>query len=269
MSLWAGIKYSLNSKLGTNNHEPLDVFFNRKIYESFSNNLVLQHVLNGNLAREIYVIPWGTTEYFPDVSNVDLSGMAKIFLIPSTITNLGDSPFAVHYNIIEFCVDSDNQYYKSDTKGTLYSTTDKTLLKFPPASTENAYTVLQDTHSIGKWAFSVCSLKYINLNEGLTTIGEQSFYACEKLIEIEIPSSVEEIGASAFAECAVLKKVVINDGVKTIGEYAFGNCSSLKSIRYRSTMENWEKISKGTGWYNDSPLESIVCEDGTIDIQSE
>lgn len=269
MSLWAGIKYSLNSKLGTNNHEPLDVFFNRKTYESFSNNLILQHVLNGNSAIEIYVIPWGTTEYLPDAFNSDRSGLAKIFLIPSTITNLGDKPFAVHYNIIRFCVDSDNQYYKSDTKGALYSTIDKTLLKFPPASTENAYTVLQGTQTIGGWAFLGCSLQHIYLNESLTTIGERSFSVCKKLVEIEIPSSVKEIGASSFEGCADLREVKINDGVKTIGEYAFADCSSLESIEYGSIIENWEAISKGSGWYRNSPLKTIVCTNGVINIQSE
>ena len=66
--------------------------------------------------------------------------------------------------------------------------------------------------------------------DGVTTIGEKSFYYCDGITDITIPESVVNIGNSAFAECDGIKSVKIPSKVKAIGEYAFNSCTNLTDI---------------------------------------
>ena len=76
--------------------------------------------------------------------------------------------------------------------------------------------------------FSYCtSLTGIDLPDGLTCVGNDSFYGCEKLTEVVFPKSVTEIWNSVFAFCTSLRKVVIQEGVTKIGEYVFYECKDL------------------------------------------
>ena len=89
--------------------------------------------------------------------------------------------------------------------------------------------------SIGRslWggAFSGCkSLTSITIPEGVTGIGDWTFYYCSSLTSITIPDSVTSIGDSAFRGCSGLTAITIPQGVTSIGDYAFRECSSLTSI---------------------------------------
>lgn len=102
----------------------------------------------------------------------------KSIVIPSSVENIGDQPFAG-------CI-----YLKSVklTKG----------LK-----------------TIGAYAFSYClSLTSIELPEGLTTLDQRAFNDCENLETIKIPSSVVNIGQDVFSNTAWLAKqpkpVIVN-----------------------------------------------------------
>mgnify|MGYP003310383542 CR=1 FL=1 len=44
----------------------------------------------------------------------------------------------------------------------------------------------------------------------VTTIGEEAFNKCEKLIEIKIPDNITSIKDSAFSDCVCLTKNVCN-----------------------------------------------------------
>ena len=86
---------------------------------------------------------------------------------------------------------------------------------------------------IGSCAFHSCSnLREVELNEGLQTIENHSFYNCTSLQIITIPSTVTEIGMHAFKRCNDIREVIMNDGLQKIGDWAFHNCSSLKASYY-------------------------------------
>ncbi|MBE6814806.1 MAG: hypothetical protein E7522_05080 [Ruminococcaceae bacterium] len=70
----------------------------------------------------------------------------------------------------------------------------------------------------------------IVINKGVTTIGEQAFNGCTKLIRVTIPESVTEIGKKAFTGCESLTTVTIPEGVEKIGFYAFFDCTKLTSV---------------------------------------
>ncbi len=94
------------------------------------------------------------------------------------------------------------------------------------------------------------------------TIDGSAFYFAEGLKDVEIPSNVTTIAGSAFENAENMENLTFNTGIVSIGNYAFSGCY-LKSIIYKGTTTNWNKVTKGTYWYDyNSPLveaSSVVC----------
>ena len=62
---------------------------------------------------------------------------------------------------------------------------------------------------------------HVKIPEGVTSIGDQSFYGCTSLAFIIIPDSVMIIGDNTITDCTSLASVEIPDCVTSIGESAF------------------------------------------------
>lgn len=84
--------------------------------------------------------------------------------------------------------------------------------------------------------FCAAKLVAIELNEGLETIGSQSFYNCSSIESIILPSTMKDVGQHAFDGCKSLVNVQLNEGLEKIGSQAFGFCKSLTSIIFPSTV---------------------------------
>ncbi|MBR1379399.1 MAG: leucine-rich repeat domain-containing protein [Bacteroidaceae bacterium] len=71
-----------------------------------------------------------------------------------------------------------------------------------------------------------------------SVIGIQAlaFAACDSLIEVNIPPSVNEVGGGAFLGCRMLKSVILPDNLRTIRELTFSGCSELKSITFPDSL---------------------------------
>ena len=74
------------------------------------------------------------------------------------------------------------------------------------------------------------------INNGITNIGNYSFYNCDKLISVNIPNCVTNIGDRAFQGCKALTSVTIPEGVTSIGDNAFYYCTNLKSVTIPSSV---------------------------------
>ena len=112
--------------------------------------------------------------------------------------------------------------------------------------------ISQTVTSIGDYAFAYSrNLKAAPLTENIKSIGRGAFEGCNAFTSITIPDSVESIGGYAFYDCLQYKNLILGTGVKVIGDYAFGNTatstSSHEYIYYRSSEENYAKISVGVG----------------------
>lgn len=84
---------------------------------------------------------------------------------------------------------------------------------------------------IGNNTFYGCSaIQQINIPEGVTRIGEDAFSGCKSLESIIIPNGVETIEISAFESCDNLRKISFPPSLKAIEMYAFRYCTSLDSI---------------------------------------
>ncbi len=81
-------------------------------------------------------------------------------------------------------------------------------------------------------------IKSVVINEGVTYVGQYSFFKCKNLESVSLPSTVTEIGGlgdmttsyGAFQECTSLKTINLPEGLQTIGPCAFKKCSALRSV---------------------------------------
>lgn len=89
---------------------------------------------------------------------------------------------------------------------------------------------------IGEDAFYGCdNLEDINIPDGVTRIGKGAFELNFSLRKINIPSSVTYIAENAFA-CAHLDSIDIPAGVTFIGRGAFWKCDRLKKVYSRPVI---------------------------------
>ena len=65
----------------------------------------------------------------------------------------------------------------------------------------------------------------------VTAIGRWVFKGGKRIVNVEIPDSVESIGDEAFSGCENLRSVTIPDSVEFVGEKAFEGCKNLKSVQ--------------------------------------
>ena len=91
--------------------------------------------------------------------------------------------------------------------------------------------------SIGNFAFyGLENLTDVTIPEGVTSIGGFAFKNCISLETVDLPSTLKKLGESAFFGCSKLSKIVIPEGIYTIWGYTFKNCTSLKEVTLPSTL---------------------------------
>ena len=74
------------------------------------------------------------------------------------------------------------------------------------------------------------NIETVVIEEGITAIGDFSFYECVNMINIIIPSSVTSIGRSVFSNCRSLPGITLPEGVTSIGDYAFEACKGFTNF---------------------------------------
>ncbi len=113
-----------------------------------------------------------------------------------------------------------------------WTVTDKNILVIEGKGSMTSY-------SVGKtpWVEYASVIEKIVIGEGVTTIGNTSFYGFTALESIKLPSSLLAIGEYAFFGCSELESITVPANTRVIGKYAFRK-SGLTSITLRNP-ENW------------------------------
>ena len=98
---------------------------------------------------------------------------------------------------------------------------------------------MADYNVIGQpWVGQKDNIKHLVVENGVTSIGNNAFSYCTKLIDADMSKalSLRSISTS-FWVCEELNNVELNEGLKEIGGSAFSICTKLKSIHIPSTVE--------------------------------
>lgn len=117
----------------------------------------------------------------------------------------------------------------------------------------------QTITAIGDYAFKKKKfIEKIVLPETIEKLGVGSFYMCEKVEFINIPSKVEEIPKYCFDDCYNLKTLLLHDNIKKIGSGSFYGCGKLEDLHIPKNL----KVIESTAFaYANLPKE-VVLEEG-------
>jgi hypothetical protein len=138
------------------------------------------------------------------------------FIIPSTVTNLGNAVF-------NFCS-------KIKTVTVPASITMIPEMTFQDCGNLTSVVLPSSITSIEKAAFYGCNSLNLTIPTAVKSIGFESFSGCSSLININIPNGDTSIGSMAFMNCSSAKNVSIPSLVKTIDIQAFYNCSGVFTV---------------------------------------
>ena len=107
-------------------------------------------------------------------------------------------------------------------------------------------------------------IKKIVIEEGVTGIGEASFYDECNLEAVELPATLKSIGDGAFAGCTSLSDIELPAGLLSIGSYAFQECA-ITAITIPAGVSEIDPLS----FYGCTSLESITVAEGNAGYMSE
>ena len=170
--------------------------------------------------------------------------------IPASVTKIANDAFHCCSSLTSIVIDEGNTVYDSrDNCNAIIETATNTLIKGC-----NSTIIPDGITSIYNDAFYACNaLESVVIPAGVTSIGSSVFGDCTALKSIVIPESVTEIGQSAFYGCSALTSIEIPDSVTILNNFLFDGCSSLTSIRIPDNV-----TSIGTQAFRNCKLTSIV-----------
>lgn len=136
------------------------------------------------------------------------------------------------------------------------------------------------------WTYYVADIYFLQISEGVTSIGDSAFSCLSELKKVDFPISLKRIGVSAFSYCVSLDTINIPNSVEYIGDNCFAYCSNLKLISIGRNInkipnrcfKNCVKLDNVhigpidtigvAAFYADSALSSITFEEGVSLIDS-
>ena len=102
----------------------------------------------------------------------------------------------------------------------------------------------------------------VNIESGVTSIGEYAFYECTNLINIELPEDVAVIEGEAFSDCDSLTSITFEGSAPEFGEDSFSNVTA--TAYYSSEDESWtEEVRQdygGTITWSEMSSETVEAE---------
>lgn len=150
----------------------------------------------------------------------------KYIYIPKTIKTISSDSFI--NNSLSFDVSEDNANFLS-LNGVLFNK-DKTSILSYRKNDENEYTIPDGVTTIGEDSFyNVTSLTSVIIPNTVNTIGESAFSFCG-ITSVTIPENVSILGRNCFYNCTKLNTVIFNGDVKYVNDYIFKYCISLTTL---------------------------------------
>ena len=196
-----------------------------------------------------------------------LSIILSILMIISTISIIPFSALASSGSCGE------NATYTLDSNGVLTISGTGAMTNYPYASAslfdenDNIKSIIieEGITSIGDYTFYWDkNLTSVKLPNSLQSIGKDAFNKCESLKSIYIPHRVNEIKSSAFWGCAALQSVAIVSELETIPDHIFTNCANLTTIAIPKTVSSVGDYA----FYGCSKLSTIYYQGAEADFNA-
>lgn len=112
--------------------------------------------------------------------------------------------------------------------------------------------------TIGDETFYECeALKSVKMSGKETSYGAYAFYGCRSLLNIQLPDSLTSLGAGCFQNCLVLADIEINGQLTNISRYCFAGCENLKSVTFTESIKNSLRVIGVQAFYGCLSLEKI------------
>ena len=153
------------------------------------------------------------------------SSLAQIY-IPNATMSISNSAFDYCRNL-DINVSEENSAYSSEN-GVLYDKNKAQLLLFRKDLKTNEY----------------------NVPNGVTVIGERSFFQCSSLVSIALPETLQIISSTAFNGCSSLKSITCQaQKAPNISYYSFGDIGSWAGSKTASQGTNFLFVSMNATGY--------------------
>ena len=178
----------------------------------------------------------------------------KSVTIPNSVTSIGKQVFGYCNNLAS--VNADNNLIYSSIDGVLFDKNRKTLICYPAGKTAIEYTI----------------------PDGVTAVRADAFYRCNKLLSVNIPSSVANIEDGCFSFLRNLQSinaerssssylsidgVLFDKSAKTLIRYPSGKTGSAYSIPNSVSVIGYD------AFYDCVKLTSVNIPNGVTNIQDE
>ena len=182
-------------------------------------------------------------------------GICLAVVVCLGVNNVMAEETEIDTSVFEYRENEDGTIYISD-----YNGTEETVI-IP--SEIDGKTVM----GIGVSSFSQCNtIKYLIISEGITDVLDNgfdgTFYSCENLESVSLPSTLKTIGKSAFSGCIKLSEINLPEGLVSIGDYAFSSCIRLKNI---NLPESLTSIGR-SAFHSCRAIEKLVIPDRVTQI---
>ena len=92
------------------------------------------------------------------------------------------------------------------------------------------------SQTVAPWRDYEKQILELQVEDGVTGIGNQAFQYFAKAKTIVLPASVTSIGASAFYECNGLQSIELPAGLTELGDKAFDHCGKLTAIEIPESL---------------------------------
>ena len=140
------------------------------------------------------------------------------------------------------------------------------LAKYAFTNTNIKSLVIEDGVSIYYRSFYGCEeLTSVRLPSDLKNIPERLFENCSKLTSIVIPNSVTDISDYAFRGCTSLNDITLSTSLRSLGDYVFDNCTSLTSLTFPGSMK---ELNGDYGLSTCTNLKEVILERGITAISN-
>ncbi len=120
--------------------------------------------------------------------------------------------------------------------------------------------------NVAPWKAYRSTCTDVVIGEGITAIGNYSFYEMTAMTDISLPSTLTTINKRAFENATALQYIDLNEGLLTIEQAAFKGCTALKEIIFPDSLTSiggGQTLEAGYGVFqNCTALETVVFGNG-------